>query len=133
MKLITKAPPARDFVRLRDITGMSPRTVYAAEKALPASLFAVHMQNDKGEVIGMGRVVGDGVLNLDIVDVAVDPDYQGKGLGRKIMAALMTFIDESAEDGAYVTLMADEPEFYKKLGFKLSRPESEGMYLYVRK
>ncbi len=28
----------------------------------------------------MGRIVGDGAINFDIVDVAVDPAHQGKAL-----------------------------------------------------
>ncbi len=37
----------------------------------------------------MGRIVGDGAINFDIVDVAVDPAHQGKGLGRLVMEKLV--------------------------------------------
>ena len=79
----------------------------------------------------MGRIVGDGVLNFDIVDVAIDPQHQGKGLGRKIMEALMLWLREKATTGAYVTLIADVPELYEKFGFKCVRPESESMSLML--
>ncbi|MGQ6151109.1 GNAT family N-acetyltransferase, partial [Serratia sp. IR-2025] len=77
----------------------------------------------------MGRVVGDGRLNFEIVDVAVDPEHQGKGLGRQIMSHIMGYLERAAPQGAYITLMADVPSLYEKFGFKLSRPASEGMYL----
>ena len=79
--------------------------------------------------IGMGRVVGDGALNFEIVDIAVDPEYQGRGFGRIIMEHIMGFLDREASKGAYITLMADVPKLYSKFGFKISRPECEGMYL----
>lgn len=37
----------------------------------------------------MGRIVGDGAINFDIVDVAVDPAHRGKGLGRLVMEKLV--------------------------------------------
>ncbi|WP_269969021.1 MULTISPECIES: hypothetical protein [unclassified Shewanella] len=36
------------------------------------------------QAVGMGRVVGDGTLNFEIVDIAVYPAYQGKIDGRQI-------------------------------------------------
>ncbi len=72
--------------------------------------------------MGMGRIVGDGALNFDIVDVAVDPLYQGKGLGRVIMETLVAWLDTHACKGAYVCLMADVPELYAKFGFYARSP-----------
>lgn len=119
-----------DFIRLRDISGLSPRTKEAAEKGLPNSLFGVTVLYG-AETVGMGRVVGDGGLNFEIVDIAVDPDHQSKGLGTMIMRSIMNYLDAEAPSGAYVTLMADVPELYEKFGFRRSSPKSEGMYKIV--
>ncbi len=75
----------------------------------------------------MGRIVGDGALNFEIVDIAVDPVHQGHGLGRIIMENIIRWLDSNAYKGAYVSLVADVPELYAKFGFELVRPESEGM------
>lgn len=123
---IDTVPPAEDFCRLRQIAGLSPRPLEAAQKALPNSCYGVHILF-QGKPVGMGRIVGDGALNLEIVDVAVDPEHQGKGLGRGIMEKLVAWLDDHACKGAYVTLMADVPELYEKFDFKSVRPESEGM------
>ena len=128
MILIKQVAPIDDFLRLRAITGLTPRTRAAAEKALPNSLFGVHIVHDN-QVVAMGRVVGDGALNFDIVDIAVEPSCQGQGLGSEIMQAIMDYLDQAAMPSAYITLMADVPALYKKFGFKLSRPRSEGMYI----
>jgi len=127
MQLIETPPCAEDFCRLRQVAGLSPRPYEAVLRALPASLFGVHIVvND--DVVGMGRVVGDGAINFDIVDIAVDPAHQGKGYGRAIMESIMQYLAGAASKGCYITLMADVPELYLKFGFKLTRPASEGMY-----
>ncbi len=88
--------------------------------------YGVHILYE-GVTVGMGRIVGDGALNFEIVDVAVDPAHQGKGLGRQIVQKIVTWLDNNAFKGAYVSLVADVPELYAKFGFSSVRPESEGM------
>ncbi|MCS6257714.1 GNAT family N-acetyltransferase [Shewanella baltica] len=119
---------ANDFIRLRQISGLSSRPLAGAIKALPRSLYGVQIKL-ADQTVGMGRVVGDGALNFEIVDIAVDPEHQGKGLGRLIMQHIMAYLDREAFEGAYITLMADVPELYEKFGFKFSSPASEGMYI----
>lgn len=124
--LIHTVPSAEDFCRLRKISGLSPRPLEAAKAGLPRSCYGVHILW-QGQPVGMGRIVGDGALNFEIVDIAVDPEHQGKGLGRLIMETIVTWLDTHAFKGAYVTLVADVPELYAKFGFESVRPESEGM------
>ena len=123
---IDTVPSAEDFCRLRVISGMSPRPLEGARAGLPRSCYGVHVLY-AGVPVGMGRIVGDGALNFEIVDVAVDPAHQGKGLGRQIMQKIVSWLDENAVKGAYVSLVADVPELYAKFGFSRVRPESEGM------
>ncbi|WP_256717912.1 GNAT family N-acetyltransferase [Shewanella sp. UCD-KL12] len=131
--VIQEVAQVDDFIRLREISGLTPRPRGAVVKGLPRSLYGVHIKvcspKAKLQTIAMGRVVGDGALNFEIVDVAVDPEYQGQGLGREVMQQIMNYLDREAPEGAYITLMADVPALYEKFGFKLSRPASEGMYI----
>lgn len=126
--VIERVAPLDDFLRLREIAGLTPRAREAAALALPNSYCGVHVRHD-GQVIAMGRVVGDGGLNFEIVDIAVDPAFQRRGLGREIMTCLLVQLRCKAPAGAYVTLMADVPALYEKFGFELTRPVSEGMAL----
>ena len=126
-KVIEGVVSVDNFIRLRNVSGLTPRPRDAAEKGLPRSLFGVTITFGS-ETVGMGRVVGDGALNFEIVDIAVDPAHQSKGLGSLIMQSIMNYLESEAPTGAYITLMADVPELYEKFGFKLSRPKSEGMY-----
>ncbi|AUV89588.1 GNAT family N-acetyltransferase [Klebsiella oxytoca] len=97
---IDTVPSAEDFCRLRVISGMSPRPLEGARAGLPRSCYGVHILY-AGVPVGMGRIVGDGALNFEIVDVAVDPAHQGKGLGRQIMQKIVSWLDENAvKEGA---------------------------------
>lgn len=132
--VIEEIPGASEYRRLREIAGLSPKSATAAEAGLPNSLFAVCIR-DGAALIGMGRVVGDGGLNFDVVDVAVHPDYQRQGLGTLIMQSLMEFIDATAPDSAYISLLADEgaPKLYRRFGFEFTAPTTVGMAFKVVK
>ena len=107
--VIEKVPSAEAFCHLRVAAGMSPRPLEGARAGLPHSCYGVHILWQETP-IAMGRIVGDGAINFDIVDVAVDPAHQGKGLGRLVMEKLVAWLDANAFDGAYVTLVADVRE-----------------------
>ena len=99
--VIEKVPSAEAFCHLRVAAGMSPRPLEGARAGLPHSCYGVHILWQETP-IAMGRIVGDGAINFDIVDVAVDPAHQGKGLGRLVMEKLVAWLDANAFDGAYV-------------------------------
>ena len=94
--------------------------------------FGVSIQCD-GEAVGMGRVIGDGGCFFQVVDIAVLPEHQGKGLGKRIMETLVNRLHEHAPSSAYVSLIADGDahHLYSKFGFAPTAPESVGMYLEI--
>jgi len=119
-------PSPQEYCEMRVKAGLSPKSLKAAEIGLPNSLYGVSIRDDE-LLIAMGRVVGDGACNFEIVDVAVDPSYQGKGLGRKVMEYIDGYLSSAALEGSYVSMIADEPVFYEKLGYRLEAPKSQGM------
>ncbi|MGN2247383.1 GNAT family N-acetyltransferase [Frateuria sp. GZRR35] len=124
------APTPAEYCALRLAAGLSAMDQVAAVAGLPASWCAVSLR-DGEELVGMGRMVGDGALFLQVVDVAVRPDWQRRGLGRRIMAALMDDARRRAPGGVIVTLLADgeATKLYEQFGFRLSAPHSQGMLL----
>jgi GNAT superfamily N-acetyltransferase len=82
----------------------------------------------------MGRIVGDGALFFQVVDVAVEPAHQGKGLGKSIMEALMAELRRRVPAEAYVSLIADGEahQLYQQFGFELTAPASVGMAMWLR-
>ena len=133
-RLVAETPKPEEYCELRVAAGLSPRNVVAATQGLPGTLFAVCVR-DGDHLVGMGRVVGDGGLNYGIVDLAVHPNYQRRGIARSIMELLMRYIHGHAPDSAYVSLLADggAPALYAKFGFEFTAPRTVGMALYIRK
>lgn len=129
-KLTPETPAAEDYCRLRKVAGLSPKTMEQAEAGLPHTFHAVVVRHE-GKAIGMGRSIGDGALFLQIVDIAVEPAHQGKGLGKRIMHALMQHIRANCPQGTYVSLLADgeAKNLYRQYGFVETAPASIGMAL----
>lgn len=105
---------------------MGERTLAAAEAGLGNECAAVTIRHD-GELVGMGRIVGDGATVFQAVDIAVAPEYQGRGLGRRVMEELVSWLETNAPPSAYINLIASEPGFYERFGFESSAPELVGM------
>ena len=125
---------ADEFLMLRKSVGMHEKTFAQAQKALKNGLFSISAMHDNN-IIGMGRLVGDGSMYWYIQDVAVLPEYQVKGIGKEIVLRLLEFIRANSQPGTVTTigLMAAKGKegFYSKLGFR-SRPnenEDPGMVM----
>ncbi|KRG08207.1 GNAT family N-acetyltransferase [Staphylococcus sp. NAM3COL9] len=124
-----KAATVSEYRNLRKIAGLSEKSQKAAEKGLANACFDVTIYDDQ-VLIGMGRVIGDGGTAFQIIDIAVNPNYQGQGYGKVIMIHIMAYISAEAEQGTYVSLIADYPadQLYAQYGFIMTEPHSAGMY-----
>ena len=125
-------PSVETYRRLRSAARLSAKTEEAAILGLNGTLFAVQVLSGN-EPIGMGRVIGDGGCFYQVVDIAVLPEHQGKGLGKRIMKEIMKFIALSVPQSAYVSLIADgkAQDLYAQFGFKYTAPASVGMAIKV--
>ncbi len=130
--MVAGAPTVNDYIRLRRETGLSPKSEAQAAAAVNGAWYAVHIVSQKtGEVVGMGRVIGDGGWYFHIIDMAVLPGHQRRGIGDWILANLVRHIREDAPPGAFVSLFADPPgrRLYERHGFVETAPGSIGMRL----
>jgi len=77
------------------------------------------------KLIGLVRLVGDGVYILHNAGISVHPDFQKKGVGRKLMEIVLDFCKNigvgSVDNDGEFTLFANigTDVFYEKLGFTL--------------
>jgi ribosomal protein S18 acetylase RimI-like enzyme len=133
-ELQLQVPAIEEYLALRVAAGLSAMSPAGAREGLQASWCSVCVRTG-AELIGMGRVVGDGGLFLFVVDIAVTPAWQRRGLGRRIMQALMEKVHARALQYTQVGLIADGPAYllYEKFGFRLVAPESQGMSLRMEK
>ena len=127
-RIAFRTPPVADYRRLRRAARLSPVTEQPACTGLANTFIGVTLEHERGAV-GMGRVIGDGGLFFQVVDIAVLPAHQGKGLGKAIMAALLARLEERLAAPAYVSLVADGDarHLYARFGFEPVAPNSIGM------
>ena len=70
---------------------------------------------DNGKLVGFLRALTDHCYRCFIADLAVAKNYQGMGIGRKILL----FTRELAPEARLFLFSAEDAEpFYRKLGFK---------------
>ena len=134
-RLIQAAPTVEDYRELRKRSGLTPRTREQAAAALPGSWFACHIVHEPtGQAVAMGRVLGDGGWYFHVVDMAVLPEHQRRGLGDAVLTALLDHVQDHAPAGAHVSLLADPPgrRLYARHGFKDTAPDSIGMALQLQ-
>jgi ribosomal protein S18 acetylase RimI-like enzyme len=112
-----RLPTPEEHRRLAEAVGWGHAFVWARlPQSLEGSLWGV-VALAEDEVVGMGRVVGDGVMYFYIQDVAVLPSHQGQGVGNAVMRALLDRIEPLAP--AFVGLFATDAAMplYQRLGF----------------
>ncbi len=127
-------PTVLEYQALRDTTDWRSVENEAADEGLKGSLYAVCVY-DENAIVGMGRVIGDGGLYYYIQDMIVAPDYHREGVGKLILGKLMNYINDVAQNNAFVGLMAAQgsEEFYRKMGFQTRTKDRPGMYLEIVK
>lgn len=76
------------------------------------------------QLIGFGRAISDGIYQAAIYDVAIVPEFQGRGLGRDIMVNILSRISHCT-----IILYASigKEEFYRTFGM---RKMKTGMALF---
>jgi ribosomal protein S18 acetylase RimI-like enzyme len=130
--LSERAPTLDEYRRLRDAVRWGAVEPEALEIGLRHGLFSVCVLH-QGQVVGCGRIVGDGGMYFYIQDIVVLPEFQGRGLGRRIMDAVMGYLQAHARAGAFIGLMAARgvSGFYEKYGFAQRPTEQYGPGMFL--
>ena len=131
-ELVRTTPEVEDYLALRRESGLTPTNRDQAAAGLPGSWAARHVvHTPSGDTVAMGRVLGDGGWCFLVVDMAVLPADQRRGLGDAVLTSLLEEIRDQAPPGAHVTLFADPPgrRLYARHGFTETAPGSVGMAL----
>ncbi len=128
MELVNEVS-TEDFCRIQESVGFGTPSREMVKKALKNTPYLVGAKVD-GEIIGMGRVVGDMAKIAYIQDLFIMPDFQGQGIGQKILQELLCFIEKEAVPGSTIRvgLMAavGKEDFYIRNGFHKRPNEKEG-------
>ncbi|MDE6641872.1 MAG: GNAT family N-acetyltransferase [Acetatifactor sp.] len=122
VRLVDNILQAEDFVRLRIETGFVEIPVEHARKALKNGLLNVSAIYN-GELVGMGRLVGDGAMYWYLQEIIILPEFQRKGIGTMIVDHLVDYAKANSITGKFTTIggvsaKGKEP-FYEKMGFEI--------------
>jgi GNAT superfamily N-acetyltransferase len=116
-----------DYRRFREAVGWiaPPGGDEAIQAALDATWNVVARED--GQLVGIGRLLDDGVLYATIWDMIVLPEAQRHGVGRAIVERLL----ERAASRTIVALVATRAgrPLYEELGFRAESDGSVGMLL----
>jgi N-acetylglutamate synthase-like GNAT family acetyltransferase len=72
---------------------------------------------DGDRLIGFARATSDGVYRATIWDVIVHPDYQGAGLGSKLVETVLSHPLVNRVERVYL-MTTHQQRFYKRIGFQ---------------
>ena len=121
IRLIDNILQAEDFIRLRIQAGFVEIPVEHARKALRNGLMNVSAIYN-GELVGMGRLVGDGAMYWYLQEIIILPQFQRKGIGTMIVNHLVDYARENSATGKLEAFQPKEKNhFMRKWDLRLSQ------------
>ena len=84
---------------------------------------------DHDLMIGFARATSDGIYRATVWDVVIHPNYQGAGLGRKLVETVLSHPKMSRVERIYL-MTTHQQSFYQRIGFEPN--ESTTMVLHNR-
>ncbi len=110
-----------EYLYLRSKVNWRTLSEKQAATAIERSLFFVKAVNCEGDVVGMGRIVGDGAVICYIQDLVVIPEAQGMGVGSLIINRLKQYVETLREENTTMMLCLmcakGREDFYIRHGF----------------
>lgn len=125
-----------EYTNLLNLVGWKLPALRLLKISLERGINVKYIKDNK--VIGMARFVTDGGYAGLLMDVVVDPKYQGNGYGKKLIESTLLYIKNNIEDDEEVMIQLlsapGKQSFYSKFGFKVKHEVVEdGMYMWLKK
>ena len=132
--VVDRVPTVTEHRQLAELVGWAQAFRWAAIPAsLAASCCGTVVEDENGNIVAMGRVVGDGAFFFYAQDIAVHPDHRRRGLGRTVVERLSAQVSEMAGGNAFFGLFStpEAEKLYRDTGFG---PEAgmRGMWQVLR-
>lgn len=117
-------PTTSELDRLLDLyetagwwTPRRPEDLQTLRKMIQNSVAVWVMESDEAGIIGMARVLGDGISDVYIQDVTILPEFRHQGLATQLLAAVTEALRQSDID--FIGLIAEQntEKFYAQCGF----------------
>lgn len=98
-------------------SGLSDRSPMEQEIIFTNS-YAVVFVYDRERIVGVGRALSDGICQAAIYNIALDEEYQGYGIGRKLIQLLL---DQVRGQNVILYTHPRTVALYEKIGFRRSK------------
>ncbi len=114
-------PDQIDLSQLQKLFSLT--TFWAKERRLEELAIAIANSDpvvsvsDREKMIGFARATSDGIYRAIIWDVVVHPDYQGVGLGQKLLETVVNHPRMNRVERVYL-MTRDQQHFYEQIGFQ---------------
>ncbi len=116
-----------EYMELRKNVGWVEFPLEQARACIDKAYMILCVRDDE-KAIGVVRLLWDGGYIAFLSDVIVDREYQGRGIGRKLVEASIQKLKEGMKPGYKVKLTLNsalgKEHFYEKFGFRV-RPNEE--------
>lgn len=84
--------------------------------------YAVVFVYDGERIVGVARALSDGLLQAAVYNVALDEEYQGKGIGRQLIGKLL---EQLKGQNVILYTHPHTVEMYEKFGFRRAKTALE--------
>ena len=116
-----------EYLELRRKVGWREFPIEEAQNGIDHA-YMIQCVRDGEKAIGVVRLLWDGGYVAFLSDVIVVPEYQGQGIGRHLVEAVIQRIKDDMKPGYKVKLNLNSAKgkepFYEKFGFKI-RPNED--------
>ncbi len=136
LKVMENVKSVKEFNDLYDAVEWGAYDSDISKKALDHTYYSVSVYDDN-QIVGYGRLIGDGICFMYIHDVMVRPEYQNKKIGTMIMNKLIEQIEiikkENPDMRTYLGAAKGKEEYYERYGFikRVSADVGAGM-IYIK-
>ena len=118
-----------DYNLLREAVGWEKICGEQAQQGLDNSAYVIGCYEDN-KIVGSARIIWDRGYIAYLADVMVLPEYQGKGIGRRMVEKSIAFVKAHLKAGWKIKIVLVSAKgkevFYKKFGFSERPSENFG-------
>lgn len=109
-----------DFLKKTDLGSQYPKERFAERvgRLVNNASISLVARNEKGVVVGVLFGLTDYAYWLYVTDIGVDRDYEGQGIGRRLMKIAHDKAGGEKDIAVYLIANEDAIPFYEKLGMK---------------
>lgn len=128
VEIVVRKPTATEYEALVASVGFRPHDLVAVEVGLANTHYCV-CAIENHEVVGLGRIIGDGAISFLLTNVMVRPSHQRRGIGSLIVRALCDSLEALPYRNVVVEVvpLPGLQSFYERLGFRASATAAPGL------